>query len=348
MKKLFKAVIFCVILAFLLVLINKILMPDTDFRADTRNGCEEVDYIMLGASNVFYSVNPAVIWNETGYVGYDLSTEQAPLIISYYQLKNELKTVKPKTVFLDCIAFEYNYGIASMNQLSLDKMDLSLDKMSLILNLGEDDKNHRISENPTYDKINYVFPLYKFHDRWKEIFEGTIYSKYHEPYEHVFMGYVATKKHFVYEKDYKWMPTSEELGGNFMTEITELNRNYVEKIKALCEENNIELVLFKSPTKLWTVEIDHAVRKLASEENLKYFNMNEAYILNEMGIDDKKDLCDDSCHFNIYGTEKVSKWIAAYMQDSLNFADKRVVGTDTNAVWNSIYQEYMDFKNSEE
>lgn len=142
MRKIARAVCFGLILALLLALANKILMPDTDFSADTKGGVvDEPDYIMLGTSNVFYNVNPLVIWDETGYTGYNVSSEQAPLIISYYELKNELKHRVPKTVFLDCGAFEYNYGTPSFNQLSLDKMPLNLDKMKLISELGEDDRS---------------------------------------------------------------------------------------------------------------------------------------------------------------------------------------------------------------
>ena len=70
MKKLGKAVLFCLILTLLLALFNKILMPDTQFRADTKELGSEVDYIFLGTSNVFYCVNPVIIWNEKGYTGY--------------------------------------------------------------------------------------------------------------------------------------------------------------------------------------------------------------------------------------------------------------------------------------
>ena len=84
MKKLGKAVLFCLILTLLLALFNKILMPDTQFRADTKELGSEVDYIFLGTSNVFYCVNPVIIWNEKGYTGYDMSLEQAPLVVSLY------------------------------------------------------------------------------------------------------------------------------------------------------------------------------------------------------------------------------------------------------------------------
>ncbi len=344
MKKIWKAAVFCLILAFLLTLINKILMPDTDFHAEPIEQGEEVDYLMLGTSNVFYCINPAVIWNEKGYVGYDLSTQQAPLIVSYYQLKEELEKVNPKTVYLECAAFEYNYGIPSMNQLSLDKMDLNFNKIELICKLGEDDENHNIATEQTYDKLNYVIPLVKFHGRWKEAFEGTLYSKYHDVYEHVFMGYVATKDNYVYEKDYKWLPTLEEFGGSYMTEVTDLNREYFYKIRELCDGKGIELKLIKTPSKGWVKEMSDSMKQFAQEENIVFVDMNDEGIIQELNIDEKKDFCDSSSHFNVYGTEKISKWIADYMQQEDSYEDKRIQGTPVNAKWNDVYLRYTEYR----
>ncbi len=347
MKKFAKAVCFCLALALLLAFFNLILMPDTDFSADTSGGvCDDCDYMVLGTSNVFYNVNPLVIWNETGYTGYNVSSEQAPLIISYYELKAELKKRVPKTVYLDCGAFSYNYGKPSFNQLSLDKMPLSLDKLKLISELGEDDEKNQISKKNTYAKINYLIPLYKFHERWKEIFEGTLKSRYHAKYEHTFMGYVAEKSTYVYEKEYRWLPTLEEFGGAYLTEISDLNREYLGKIRALCEENQVELVLFKTPSKGWIREMHDAVKAYAAKEGLAFFDMNEEAVLQELGIDEKKDFADSSSHFNIYGAEKVSRYLAAYMKENSSFQDRRGQNDPMETAWDQMYREYLEYKES--
>lgn len=347
MKKLGKAVLFCLILALLLALFNKILMPDTEFRADTKEIGTEVDYIVLGTSNVFYCVNPVIIWKEKGYVGYDLSLEQAPLIVTYYQLKEELKKVNVKTVFLDCAAFEYNYGVPSMNQMALDKMPFGMDKLKLISQLKEDDADHHVAAEQTYDKMSYVLPLYTFHDRWKEIFEGTLKSRYHEKYEHTFAGYVANKDHYVFKKDYRWLPTMEEFGGVFETEITEVNRTWFQKIRELCEEKGIELVLIKTPSKGWLSEMNASMKAFAREEGLELLDMNEEEVIRTLGLDEQNDFCDTSSHFNIYGTEKISRYLADYMEEKKSYTDQRIKGTATNAYWNQLYEEYLDYKNED-
>ncbi len=347
MKKFARAVCFCLILALLLALVNRILMPDTDFSADKSGGVlENPDYIMLGTSNVFYNVNPLVIWDETGYTGYNVSSEQAPLIISYYELKNELKHTVPKTVFLDCGAFEYNYGMPSFNQLSLDKMPLNFDKLELISKLGEDDENNQIKAKNEYSKINYLIPLYKFHERWKDALDGTLKSRYHDKYEHTFLGYVGEKNVYVYEKDYKWLPTLKEFGGTYLTEISDLNREYLAKIRDLCEKNGVQLVLFKTPSKGWILEMHEAMKAFAAEEGLPFFDMNEEAVLKEIGIDEQKDFADSSSHFNVQGAEKVSRYLAEYMKQNCSFEDRRGKKDPLETAWEQMYQEYLEYKRS--
>ncbi|MCQ2513362.1 MAG: hypothetical protein MJ092_08280 [Lachnospiraceae bacterium] len=351
MKNLGKALIFILILLLLLIGANALFMPQTDFSADTSKGCEELDYIVLGTSNVFYDVNPTVIWDEAGFVGYNLSSEQAPIIINYYQLKNELKKHTPKVVFFDTSGFQYNYGKASFNQLSLDKMPLNFDKLKLIGELKEDDEKDNSITVDRYKKINYLIPLYKFHSRWKELFEGTLYSQYHDKYEHLFMGYVATKDHYVYEKDYKWLPTNEELGAGYVTEITDVNRHYFGLMRELCESKEIRLVLFKTPSKGWTQDIHEAVTEFAKEEGLEFFEMNTPEPLAEMGIDEKTDLADSSSHFNVYGSEKISRYLARYMKRTCNFSDKRKTEAQnpesTIAFWNGLYESFRSYVEAE-
>ena len=345
LNKLIRAVLFCLILAFLLALWNQILMPDTNFSADESGGLlNDAEYMILGPSTVFYNVNPLVIFDEAGFTGYNVASEQAPLIISYYELKNEFQKRIPKAVFLDCMGLTYNYGSPSFNQLSLDKMPFNLNKLELIANLGEDDEFNQIRKRNEYSKVNYLIPLYKFHDRWKEIFDGTLKTRYHSSYEHTFLGYVAEKNVHVYERDYPWLPTISELGGSSLTEVSDLNRTYVKKIHALCSENGAELILLRTPSKMWTKEMNAAAKALAKEEGVAFFDMDEERHLQKIQIDETHDFADDFSHLNVYGAEKVSRYLAGYMQQMGLFTDRRGTKDPIETAWNQVYREYLAYK----
>ncbi|MCF0142517.1 MAG: hypothetical protein HUJ75_03990, partial [Parasporobacterium sp.] len=139
-KNLLKAVIFTVIMAAVLIGLNRILMPRTDFSAPIDRGVDEPDYILLGTSNVFYSLNPTVVWDEAGFTGYNVSSEEAPTMLSYYYLKDALKHRVPEVVYFEPTGFRFNYGNAAMNQLGVDKYPWGIDKFNLIMELQADDK----------------------------------------------------------------------------------------------------------------------------------------------------------------------------------------------------------------
>lgn len=324
------------IVAAIALAANHILMPDTDFSADTEKGCEEPDYFFLGTSNVFYAVNPVVIWDEEGLVGYDVSSEKAPLIMSYYYLKDALKQHKPQYVFLDCAGFRYNYGEAAMNQLSIDKLPWNHDKVALIGNIGQEEGEKE------YPKSNYVFPLLKFHSRWKDlIMDGR--DTYHDPYEVSFMGYVPTKKVFTYKKQYDWLPSDEVLGQGDRTEVTRVTEKWFRKILGLCESNGVTLILIKNPTKYWSLELHDAMIKLARENDLTFIDLNEERYIKDIGIDESTDFCDEYSHFNITGSEKISRWLARFMKKNLKTEDKRE-NPYYASIWNEKYQDYLEYK----
>ena len=52
---------------------------------------ETVDVFFVGASHIFFGVNPMEIWNETGISAYNLTTHQQPLWSSKLLLQHALK-----------------------------------------------------------------------------------------------------------------------------------------------------------------------------------------------------------------------------------------------------------------
>ncbi|MCF0142657.1 MAG: hypothetical protein HUJ75_04700, partial [Parasporobacterium sp.] len=189
-------------------------------------------------------------------------------------------------------------------------------------------------------------PLYKFHSRWKDALKGDLGS-YYERYETTFMGYVPTKVNFVYKRYHNWLPAQAEIDPAGITEVTEVNRYYFDKIVKLCEEYGTELKILKTPTKAWPIELREATAELAEEYGIEYTDMNDPEILAEVGIDESKDFADEYSHLNIYGAEKVSRWIAKYWQETEDFTDKRGDGSDTAAFWDSEYARYEAYKSAE-
>ena len=74
---------------------------------------DTVDVLFLGSSHAACAFNPQVLYNEYGITSYNLGCEQQNLLLSYYWLKEALRSQKPRAVVLDSyILFEYKAGEA--------------------------------------------------------------------------------------------------------------------------------------------------------------------------------------------------------------------------------------------
>ena len=79
----------------------------------------------------------------------------------------------------------------------------------------------------------------------------------------------------------------------------------------------------------------------------EYLEMNDENVITALSLDEQNDFCDTSSHFNIYGTEKISSYLADYMEEKKTYTDQRIQGTGINAYWNQLYETYLDYKNSD-
>lgn len=60
-----------------------------------------VDVLVLGTSLAYAGVNTNVLWEEYGISAYNLCSAEQPFWISYYYLKEALKTQRPQVILLD-------------------------------------------------------------------------------------------------------------------------------------------------------------------------------------------------------------------------------------------------------
>ena len=57
-----------------------------------------IDVLFLGSSHVHCNVNTQLLWDEYGMAAYLMTGAEQPLWNSYYNLKEALKTQKPRLV----------------------------------------------------------------------------------------------------------------------------------------------------------------------------------------------------------------------------------------------------------
>ena len=99
---------------------------------------------------------------------------------------------------------------------------------------------------------------------------------------------------------------------------------YLDKIRLLCEENGIELILVRAPIEYgWYEQWDANVEKYAEQYGLTYLNFCD--YVDEIGIDMSVDTYDAGLHLNIYGAEKLSSYFGKYLVEHYDLTDYRTV-----------------------
>ena len=116
---------------------------------------------------------------------------------------------------------------------------------------------------------------------------------------------------------------------------------YLEKMRLLCEEKGVELILIKSPTNHWKFywydEWDRQIADYANAHGLSYYNFIP--LCEEIGIDWNTDTYDKGAHLNVYGAEKLTAYFGKLLSETRDFSDRREDET-IKAEWEALVRNY--------
>lgn len=284
-----------------------------------------VDALYVGSSVTYCNIDPMHIYNMSGCVTYVLGCASMHYDEAYMTIKEALKTQHPKVIMLEASGFRYqNDGEESKYHILTDQLPmLNPEYLGIVL------ENDWASLG---DIPGFVFPLIRYHDRWKDLssedvklmLEGTpmTYTR-----GHAFTFTQVEIELDFYAEDQKWKPYQRSY-------------TYLDKIVQLCQEEGIELVLFKTPAKRWCITYSQAAQDYADSKGLVFRDFS--YELDDIGIDVSQDFRDEIGHMNQYGAEKFSSYLAQVVLPSLGLEDHR--GEEAYQRWSDEYDEYLKAK----
>lgn len=288
-----------------------------------------VDVAFVGASTVYYGIQPNVLWNEFGITSCNVASAGQSIPCSYFIIQELLKYQNPKVLVLDAYATYYEslwYDINGLHS-ATDPLRLSPEKIKM---LGT------MLEEQTFDeKVPYYLTLDLYHSRWKELTDIDFYPG-------TFMkGSVFTHRRF----DNVQIPVPEE-----RADVHELVIEYFDKIAALCEEEGIKLVVIEIPRGLYTGDDWPTFTYDSYCINNTFFDyIDENYDIpykyysktGELQLDFSNDYYDRT-HLNIYGAEKLSLNIGKFIDDLYDLPDYR--GEAGFEQWDIDYLKYLQVK----
>lgn len=272
---------------------------------------DSVDVIFLGSSHVVNSMNPQKIYDDYGIRSYNLGNEQQSTLVSYYWLKEALKTQKPKVVVMDTLTlfeFQPNEKLNSTEssvRLAIDPMHFSKNKLDAVKDICSIDESQSLE--------SYLFKNLRYHTRWTELNEQDFL--FPEMERHIgskgFAGLRGTVVNEVYEP-FQIGETSD------YGEMLPVMENYLLKIVELCDAQGIELILVKTPAVVWWPQKNNTVSQFAQEHGIDFYDFNDIDLYNQINFDFYSDMADNA-HTNIWGSEKISGFIGEVLNQKYSF-----------------------------
>lgn len=287
MKTAFRYILFFGILLILIICAGFIFTPrsydpltaDSDI---TKNWLGEkdnsIDMIVMGDSECYTSLNPNLFRNKTDVNTFLCSSSGMRLAEAYLTLVEVLKTQSPKYLLLET------------------------DMIFLDSSLAGEVKNAFIFE------MEDLLDFFRYHGRWKYLTPDVILQK---------TGISDPLKGFrVYNKVNPYSGEEYMFESDGLQALNPVNRFYLDRIKKLCDDKGIRLVLMSSPSPHnWTYEKHNATALWASENGVNFYDLN--LVPGEIGINWQTDSLDGGDHLNFSGAYKTTLYMADIFNEEI-------------------------------
>ena len=282
---------------------------------------KDFDVIFIGDCEVYENFSPVVLWNEYGINSYIRGSAEQYIWQSYYLLEDTLHYHKPQVVVFNIQSLQFNESQSeAYNRMSIEGMRWSASKVGAIKASMTEDEHF----------IEYVFPLLRYHSRWNELTKAD--------FEYMFHSKQVTHNGYFMRIDAR--PAEDVPPGRPLADYSfgDKAMMYLDKIRLLCEKNDIKLLLIKAPSLYpeWYEEYEMQVEDYAETYDLPYINF--LGIQDQTGIDYTTDTYDGGLHMNLSGAEKLADYIGPVLLD-MGVSDRRG-DPELDAIWEENNADY--------
>ena len=301
------------VLACLVWFLNALFMPK--YMSEIPEGAlireyydetERHEILFVGDCEVYENFSPDVLWTEYGLTSYFRGSAQQLIWQSYWLLAEMLERETPDVVVFNVLSMKYDTPQnEAYNRMSIDGMKLSKYKLGSV----------KASMTEEETALSYLVPLLRYHSRWSELTtEDVTYLFRRDRVSN--SGYLMN----VHVKPVDTIPDGKPLADYSFGSVC---RDYLERMRLLCEEKGVAFVLIKAPSlwPYWYDEWDAQIKSYAESHNVPYVNLLAR--ADEIGIDWQTDTYDGGLHLNVYGAEKTARWFGAWLTERYDLADYR-------------------------
>ena len=297
------------------VFINKEVDYGEEFKSLPENS---IDVLVLGSSDAQYSFVPNFFYEDTGLYSYIRGTPCQPLEVSYEMLKESLKTQSPKLLILEV------FTAMPLRSICEDDVCYVVSQYQMT---GRE-KYNTINYLPEEKAKEYRNDFINYHNDWKtrNDYDALLPSKVFEKNnkQNGFFGYVYQDVPEVFPENF-WLPSS--YNEDIDVELDEMDVISLNNIYELCNNNGIQLLLYKTPIDGITQEDQsylHKVWEWADEKEIKYID----FIQCARDLKFYMQIHSDSFHCNINGASILTGYISNFVNENYSFNHKDNIELD--------------------
>lgn len=239
---------------------------------------DTIEVVGLGNSDLYSGINPLGLYRRYKITSYSCGIAKCSTAASYRLLRDILKKHQIKICVIETDFLYNKLGLAEYIQ--------------------------------AFAKLQFLVAPFIYHSRWKNLKwkDFTKLPNLNDNYD-PFKGFMYSSKVFDYKlTDYMGNINDEALP------IPSENVKYLDKIRKLCEKENIKIIFIGLPSpSSWSYAKSYGVKKYADKYCIDFidYNINPELI----DFDFNKDFRDKGNHLNIYGSIKVAKHLGQILLD---------------------------------
>lgn len=302
-----------------------------------------LDVCIIGSSECYTGFSSVLAYRETGITSYPYCTESNPIAVAKCELKEIMRTQNPQLILIEINGAVYNekadiIDLAHIHK-AIDSMPLTENKIEAIQEIIPED-----------NKAEFYLPFIKYHAAWDEYVKHMKWAK--SKLEMQFRGYSLMKGASVSattsikgaKKD-KLLNPAKIQNDDSTDKLNEKAEYYLRDLLKYCKDENLDNVVFVrfphiiDKTNYARFKRTNRAGEIINEYGFDFINLEKNQI--DINLDKDKDFY-NSEHMNIYGQEKLTKYVCNIIQNDYDVKPHNLTDSQKKK-WDDCVDFYDDF-----
>ena len=334
---------------FSTLLLQEYVLCSTDHNRERVKGFyledkDSVDVVLIGASEVYSDFAPGYAYERHGVTGYLFATQANSILTTKLQIQETLKHQSPKLILVELNSVLYandkNQAKEANIRHLVDHLPLNADKLAF---LGELSPEH---------PEEYLMPIIKYHDVWKNIpqdmeLAGTIIANQSRGYN--YLKGIKNETHVFKARQRKM--NDDLVDRDAKKPLNPDSERSLRGLLQFCKDKGLKNVVFtRFPHIVVRRTFDrgeraNAVGDIVREYGFDYLNFERD--MKKTGVDVSEDFYNLD-HLNIYGQRKFTDYVTGLLMKNYGLSPSDL-GDSERREWREAadhYRAYYDYSDS--